>query len=224
MRPNLPMITLALLLVTCTRPPEQEAPPEPPPVGPRPEVEQWDALIRLYETGQLQARLKAGYLAQYAPPTGAYTRMDTVTSDFFDSAGEETSHLVARAGIIYDQEREGRRRVKTWGDVVLTGSEGQTVRADTLWWDEDRDRVWTLGPVEVTDQGDVLRGTGFESDTALTDIRVYQGSGTFPRGGRWLEQERETGQAGGDTTATRPDTLRSARGDSVVRIPPRGIP
>ena len=224
MRPNLPTITLILLLVACTRPPGEDVPPELPLAGPRPDVEQWGAAIRLYETGQLQALLNAGYLAQYAPPTGAYTRMDTVTADFFDSAGEETSHLVARAGIIYDQEREGRRRVKTWGDVVLSGSQGQAVRADTLWWDEDRDQVWTLGPVEVTDQGDILRGTGFESDTALTDIRVYQGSGTFPRGGLWLEQDRATGRAGGDTTTTHPDTLRSTRGDSVVWIPPRWIP
>ncbi len=224
MRLSLPVIILVLLLAACTRPPEQEVSPELPPEGPRPEVEQWGALIRLYETGRLQARLNAGYLAQYAPSTGAYTRMDTVTADFFDTAGEETSHLVARSGIIYDQEREGRRRVKTWGDVVLTGSEGQTVRADTLWWDEDRDQVWTLGPVEVTDQEDVLRGTGFQSDTALTDIQVFQSSGSFPRGGRWLEQERTSGQAGGDTTVTRPDTLRSARPDSLARIPPRGIP
>jgi LPS export ABC transporter protein LptC len=220
MRPNLLMITLILLLTACTRPPEQEVTPESPPEGPRPEVEQWGALIRLYETGQLQARLNAGYLAQYAPPTGAYTRMDTVTADFFDSAGEETSHLVARSGIIYDQEREGRRRVKTWGDVVLTGSEGQTVKADTLWWDEDRDQVWTEGPVEWTDQGDVMRGIGFISDTALTDFTVYQGSGTFPRGGRWLEEERSRERAGVDTTAARADTLRSARPDTAVRIPP----
>jgi LPS export ABC transporter protein LptC len=222
MRPSLVMITLVGLLAACSRTSREEIPPELPISGLRPEVEQWGALIRLFETGRLQALLEAGYLAQFVPSTGPYTRMDTVTADFFDPAGEVTSHLVAQAGIIYDQEREGRRRVKTWGDVLLTGSEGQTVRADTLWWDEDLDRVWTDGPVEVTDQGDVLRGIGFESDTALTDIRVYQGSGTFPRGGRWLKEEETGERAGADTTAARPDTLRSTRPDSTVRIPPAG--
>jgi hypothetical protein len=60
MRPSLPIITLVLLLIACTRSPEQEVPPELPPVGPRPEVEQWSAVIRLYETGQIQALLNAG--------------------------------------------------------------------------------------------------------------------------------------------------------------------
>ena len=110
------VLMLLVLLAACSRPPREEtgvvSAPDP---GPRPELEQWDAVIRLYETGQVQAFLEAGYLAQYNPPSGAYTHMDTVEADFYDEQGEPTSHLVAESGRIFDQEREGRRRVKTWG-------------------------------------------------------------------------------------------------------------
>ncbi len=233
------LLVLLVLLASCSRPPREEtAAVQPPATGPRPELEQWDALIRLYETGQVQAFLEAGYLAQFNPPSGAYTHMETVEADFFDEQGEPTSHLVAESGRIFDQEREGRRRVKTWGGVVLTGNEGQTVRADTLWWDEARESVWTDGPVEVVDQGDVLRGIGFESDVALRNIHVYQGSGTFPRGGRWLDDERsaegtgptkassDTSGARRDTTTVPPDSSRilpgavTVRPDTVGVIPP----
>jgi len=148
--------------------------------------------------------------------------MDTMQVDFFDEGGEAGSHLDADAGEIHDQEREGRRRVKTWGGVVLTGREGQTVRADTLWWDEAGDRVYTDGPVEVTTvEGELLRGIGFESDTRLENTRVFEGSGISPRGGEWLDEERRAeSETPPDSAATPADTLRPPARPDTTRIPP----
>jgi hypothetical protein len=100
----------------------------------------------------------------------------------------------------------------------LVGKEGQTVRADTLWWDEVQDRVYTDGPVEVTEEGDVLRGIGFESDTQLTEMHIYQARGESFRAGRRLEEEREVEFARSDSAIAAPDTL-AALPDSTA-IPP----
>lgn len=220
---------LALLLLggsACSKPHREEPRLESaPPQGPRPDSEQWDAIIRLYETGELRSVIDARYVAVFSLPGRNFTRLDTLEVDFYDEEGEASSHLSADSGEIYDQETEGKRRVKTWGGVVLVGREGQTVRADTLWWDEVQDRVYTDGPVEVTEKGDVLRGIGFESDTELTEMRIFDVSGESARGGRWLQEGRVEG-AGSDTTAARPDTT-AARLDTVAaalrdttRIPP----
>ena len=218
-------ILILLLLAACAQTPREEAQaPSPPLPGPRPDSEQWDAVIRLYETGQIRSIIDAAYVAVFSLPEREFTRLDTVEADFFDEEGVRSSHLTADSGEIYDQEAEGRRRVKTWGGVHLVGREGQTVRADTLWWDEVSDRVHTDGPVEVTEEGDVLRGIGFESDTELTEMRIYQATGTSARAGAWLEDETEeeglsgaiadTLAAAADTTSAVPDTSR------VQRIPP----
>ncbi len=214
---------MALLVLVlgggCGREPRQETDiATPPQEGPRPESEQWEAIIRLYEEGMIRSVIDARHLAVYSLPARNYTHMDTIEADFFDEEGQSSSHLSAEAGEIYNQEKEGSRRVKTWGGVLLVGKEGQTVRADTLWWDEVQDRVYTDGPVEVTEEGDVLRGIGFESDTQLTEMHIYQARGESFRAGRRLDEERETEFARSDSVAAAPDTS-AALPDSTA-IPP----
>ncbi len=185
----LPILAVLLLTGCGARPGEDPAADRPPQEGPRPESEQWDARIRLFEQGLRRAFIEAEHLAVYQLPAETYTHMDTLSARFFDEDGEASSHLTARAGRIFDQEREGMRRVKTWGDVVLRGEQERVVRADTLWWEEGRDRVYTDGPVEVTEGEDVLRGVGFESDAQLRDMTIRRASGTSPRGGERVRDE-----------------------------------
>lgn len=215
-------LSVLLVLAGCGRAPSvEDQVAVPPPEGPRPDSEQWDAVIRLYEKGRTQAVLEAEYLAVFDLPRNKYTRMDTLEADFVDEVGEVGSHLTADSGEIYDQEREGRRRVKTWGGVVLVGSGGRTVRADTLWWDEAEDRVYTDGPVEVTREGELLRGIGFESDTRLENMRLFEGSGISQRGGRWLEEERRAdNRAPPDSSIASADSLAHPARLDTTRIPP----
>ncbi|MFO7768805.1 MAG: LPS export ABC transporter periplasmic protein LptC [bacterium] len=221
---SLPRDTLLILLVptfltlSCGRGPgREEEVPGPPPEGPVPESEQWDARIQLYEKGLRRAFIEAEHLAVYQLPDQTFTHMDTIRARFFDEAGEASSRLTARAGRIFDQEREGMRRVKTWGDVVLRGEEQRVVRADTLWWDEGRDRVYTEGPVEVTEGEDVLRGVGFESDAQLRDMTIHRASGTSPRGGERVREEMSAPPP--DTASVTPDTSAGAGGDGSGRRP-----
>ncbi len=221
------LLSLLLFVLTvgtgCGRAPYvEDLEAAPPPQGPRPDSEQWDAVIHLFDRGRTKAVIEAEYLAVFDQPRNSYTHMDTMQVDFFDEGGEAGSHLEADAGEIHDQEREGRRRVKTWGGVVLTGQEGQTVRADTLWWDEAGDRVYTDGPVEVTTiEGELLRGIGFESDTRLENMKIFEGSGVSPRWGEWLDEERRAeSETLPDSTAAPADTLRPPARPDTTRIPP----
>lgn len=225
MRMRTHLFLVSVLTVTAVAGCEQTSRPDipdpaPTQLGPRPDSEQWNTIIQLYEKGVKRSVIEADYLAVFQLPGSNRTRMDTLEVDFFDVAGENTSHLIADSGEIYDRDREGRRKVKTWGGVLLTGSEGQVVRADTLWWDEAGDRLYTDGPVEVTREGDILNAIGFESDTRLENMVLGNVSGQSLQGGEWVDEERgrdETTRP--DTTATRPDTSGAAvtgRGD----IPP----
>ena len=104
-------------------------------------------------------------------------------------------------------DREGRRRVKTWGGVLLTGPEGQEVRADTLWWDEAEDLLYTDGPVEVTRDGDILNAIGFRSDPRFEKMEMGTVSGSSMQGGEWVEEEQSRERATeADTVAVPPDT------------------
>jgi LPS export ABC transporter protein LptC len=217
------VIVLAALSGGCGRTEIRDIPePAPEQTGPRPDSEQWNAVIQLYEQGLKKSVIISDYLAVYQLPGNSRTRLDTLEVDFFDAEGEETSHLIADSGEIYDQDLEGRRRVKTWGGVVLTGPEGQVVRADTLWWEEAEDRLHTDGPVQVTREGDILNAIGFESNTKLEDMHLGQVSGSSMQGGEWVDDERVSDRsATADTSrAARLDTSGTVRPDSTRTIPP----
>ena len=190
--------------------------------GPRPDSEQWDAVISLFEQGRKQAVIEARYMALFQLPEKNYTHMDTLEADFFDAEGVQSSHLVAESGEIYDQDRAGRRRIKTWGDVVLTASQGRTVRADTLWWNEARDLIYTFGPFEMMQSGEFIQGTGLEADTRLESYRFLNASGWSRQGGEWLEAEADSTRADSPDTlaATASDTLSETVPDSLRTIPP----
>ncbi len=211
------LLLAALLLPTsaCTRRGEVQLPEERSPAsGPRPDSEQWHATINLFESGHTQAVIRARYLALFQLPEKNYTHLDSLDVDLYDAAGEPSSHLIAEAGEIYDQDREGRRQVKTWGGVVLTAPEERTVRADTLWWDEARDRVYTYGPFEMFREGEYIQGVGLDADTRLETFRFLNASGWSLEGGQWLESEGET-----ERTAP-PDSTRSIPPDTIGTIPP----
>ncbi len=224
-----PALTISLVTGCEPTPQPDIADPAPTQLGPRPDSEQWQAIIQLYEKGVKRSVIDADYLAVFQLPGSNRTRMDTLEVDFFDIEGENTSHLIADSGEIFDQDREGRRKVKTWGGVLLTGSEGQVVRADTLWWDEEEDRLYTDGPVEVTQDGDLLHAIGFESDTKLENMVLGNVTGRSLQGGEWVDEEGRNEPAQPDTTATRPDTTAVRPDTTAVRpdttgaaIPGRG--
>ena len=205
----LPVLLLLLLMAAACQTTEQPdvGDPAPEQTGPRPDSEQWQAVIELHDRGLKRSVIEAEYLAVYQLPGNNRTRLDTLAVDFFDEEGAPSSNLIADSGEIFDQDREGRRRVKTWGGVVLTGTEGQVVRADTLWWDEADDRLYTDGPVEVTREGEILQAVGFESDTRLEEMRLGTVTGSSVRGGEWMEEERSRDRgAAPDTASVPPDT------------------
>lgn len=213
------IVAIVVAVTGCGRTSRMEIPETAPPQeGPRPDSEQWDAVIHLFEEGDTQAVIEAEYMAVFQIPDNDHTRLDTLQVDFFDEEGTVSSHLVADSGEIYNQDREGRRSVKTWGGVMLTGTEGRTVRADTLWWDEEMDQVYTDGPVEVTREGELLRGIKFRSDTRLEKMTFEESSGYSLQGGEWLEEERRT-ETEPDSAVAVPDTVRVPPPDTS-RIPP----
>ncbi len=220
------VLLTAILLTMATggcEPTQQPDVPEETPdqLGPRPDSEQWNAIIQLHERGLKKSVIIAVYLAVYQVPGNNRTRLDTLEVDFFDMEGEKSSHLVADSGEIYDQNREGRRRVKTWGGVLLTGTEGQVVRADTLWWDEAGDRLHTDGPVQVTRDGDILNAIGFESDTQLKKMDFKEVSGSSMQGGEFVDEERGPDPAAAPETITAPpDTSRTVMADTSRAVPP----
>ena len=96
---------------------------------------------------------------------------DTIQVRFFDDAGAPTSTLTARSG-----ELEQATQVMIAREDVFVRGRDATIRTQELHYDPTSDRLTSEGRTEINQGGNVIRGQGVVSDTALRDIRITGGS------------------------------------------------
>ncbi|MGH3055314.1 MAG: LPS export ABC transporter periplasmic protein LptC, partial [Gaiellaceae bacterium] len=103
--------------------------------------------------------------AQYA---ATYSTRNTITArgirvDFFNDQGVKNSTLTAREGDINQMTRD----MTASGDVILQSEDGARMSTQHLQFLNHTQRIRTDDFVRVERAGDVLTGTGFDSDPQL---------------------------------------------------------
>lgn len=119
---------------------------------------------------------------------------DTIQVSFFDASGAFQSMLTALEGEMSQRSDDMIAR----GNVVVRGSDSRIV-TEELHYDPQRNLVSSDKPTEIFQQGNVIRGSGVESDPALTNIRIRGGSAVIrsePRLGPEPRQPVEADTAG----------------------------
>jgi len=104
----------------------------------------------------------------------------------YDKNGSVSAHVISDSGSM----DRNMRFFRAWGHVVASNKGGMELRADSIIFDKDADRIHTASRVRVkTENGDVLTGRGFRSDAylnrweILSDIRgSFQDLNTLPFG------------------------------------------
>lgn len=117
---------------------------------------------------------------------------DTIQVSFFDAGGEFQSMLTAEEGEMSQHSDDMIAR----GNVVVRGSSSR-ITTEELHYDPQRNLVTSDKPTEIFQAGNVIRGSGVESDPALTNIRIRGGSAVLrsePELGRPRPQAPEPAQ------------------------------
>ena len=88
-----------------------------------------------------------------------------VQTDFFSKTGEPTGTLTSREGTYLKQQGnlEARKNV-----VVVSTDGRRRLETQQLRYDERTDMITTDSAFVITDDGQVHRGVGFETDPAIT--------------------------------------------------------
>lgn len=137
---------------------------------------------------------------------------DTIEVQFFDETGAAVSMLTAKKGELDQSTQQMIARE----DVLVRGREA-TIRTEELLYDPVEDRISSDAPTEINQGGNVIRGQGVISDTALRDIRITSGSAVLRSDPERQEGEPERADEGGrEQPATPPPS-----GD---RPPPAAVP
>ena len=94
--------------------------------------------------------------------------------EFFDETGKMTSTLRANSAYYFRQEDKWRGRGKV---EVVNIEKHQQLNSEELFWKPDKKKIFTDKFVTITDNQDVIYGTGLDADQDLSNYSLGNTSG-----------------------------------------------
>jgi LPS export ABC transporter protein LptC len=142
-------------------------------------------VLDLYEGNRLSWKVKTAYLERWGGSDSVFVK--PIFADIYDSLGNKAAFLRADSGNL-DMRMT---YVRAYGRVYALSPKGAAVRADSLLWLKEDDKIRTDGPVRVVGEtGDVLQGNGFISDSRLENWHILSNiTGIFQDAAKRLQEE-----------------------------------
>ncbi|MCB9497620.1 MAG: LPS export ABC transporter periplasmic protein LptC [Fibrobacteria bacterium] len=173
MRRNpLPYLLATIFLVGCeTKSPPQVDAPSVDSIPPEPgQVEARfteGAVVDFWMSDTFAWQLRSSDLRQDMTRERVWAK--PVNLESYDSKGRISAHVVSDSGAM----DRNMRFFRAWGHVIASNKGGMELRADSIVFDKDADRIHTASRVRVkTESGDVLTGRGFRSDAHLNHWEI----------------------------------------------------
>ena len=80
--------------------------------------------------------------------------------DFYDSTQKVQSKLFAKYGLDYTNQH----KILLRDSVIIFNITGDTLRCEKLWWDQDKELIYTDVPVHIRKPDESIDGTGLTAD------------------------------------------------------------
>lgn len=181
--------------LACSPPEADETIPEAPPEAEM-GVESFGVEYVYTDSAKLAAKLRAAHVIE--KPEGEGNEAGTVhyfsggvEIEFFDPIGRPRSHMTSREGVLYREKRIAEMR----GDVVLTNFKGERLETEQLFWDDQKDSIYTNKFIRIETPDKIITGSrGLRSNTSFTAYTIFGIRGEIE-----AEDEpapRQTGPAG----------------------------
>jgi len=95
--------------------------------------------------------------------------------DFYDEAGNVDGKMTAN----YAKRNDKTAIWEAQNDVVAVARDGKILNTELLYWDEDKEIIYTDKFVKVTEGESIIYGTGFEADQNFDSYTIKNISGTI---------------------------------------------
>jgi LPS export ABC transporter protein LptC len=137
-----------------------------------PQQESWNSTIVVSDSGRISAIIVAGYIR--VSDVSRQTQMSQgVKVRFFDREGKQTSVLTSDEGNV----DEVTNNLEARKNVIVTSNDSSKMITEQLFWDNQRQLIYTPNYVQITTVKEKMQGHGFESDQSLKHYRVFQVTG-----------------------------------------------
>jgi LPS export ABC transporter protein LptC len=137
-----------------------------------PQQESWNSTIVVSDSGRITAIILAGYIQVFESDRKTHMSQG-VRVRFFNSQGIQTSVLTSDEGNV----DEVTNNLEARKNVVVVSSDFSRMTTEQLFWDNQRQLIYTPAYVQITSKKDKLQGHGFESDQSLKNYRIFRVTG-----------------------------------------------
>ncbi|HOO98365.1 MAG TPA: LPS export ABC transporter periplasmic protein LptC [Bacteroidales bacterium] len=126
------------------------------------------------DSGKLQLRMEAPVMRSFDKVDEPYLEfVEGVYVVFFEGKEDSIGYATAKYARYNDKKKLWELR----DSVVLVNGSNDRLETEQLFWDQDKDQIYTERFVKIINDDQTIMGTGFESDIRLTRRRIRNPSG-----------------------------------------------
>lgn len=130
----------------------------------------------LSQEGVMKAKLKSPYMLRHQAGDSAFVEFPRkLHVDFYNDSLEIESILDAK----YARYREYESKVYLRDSVVVINlKQGDTLKTDELWWDQNTQEFYTDQPVEIRQRDKTVYGKGLKAAQDFSWYNIFNITGT----------------------------------------------
>lgn len=122
----------------------------------------------LSQGGQVKAKLTSSYMLRYYDSVPRVEFPNKIHVDFYNDSLQIESYLDAKKAYYYEQQS----RVILTDSVVVIRINGDTLKTNELFWEQNLHKLFTNSDVEIRQKTKTIFGKGFESDEQLKNFTI----------------------------------------------------
>ena len=128
--------------------------------------------LKYTDSGRVTATLRSPKMLDYSNRDFPFSEFpNRVEMDLFD-ADNQKSTITADYAIVYDKTG----LIDMQGNVVLASPQKDTLYAQQLYYDQNREWLFTNQPVTFKSNGNMLKGNMFDSNVKFTEGQLTESS------------------------------------------------
>jgi len=130
------------------------------------------------DSAVIKLRMEAPLMKYYGRMEEPYTDFDLGLKVFFyenETPGEPSGSLISKFARYYDAKRLWEVR----DSVVAVNEKGEILETELLYWDEEKELIFTDKFVRIIQSDQIIMGTGLESDIRFSKWIIKNVSGTL---------------------------------------------
>jgi len=136
------------------------------------------------DSGKVTMIVRSPLFNQFSRVKEPYTEFpEGIEVLFYDGTNIPQASVTSRFARYTEKQKLWELR----DSVVAVSENGDILETELLFWDQEKDKIYSDRFVQITGKDRILRGTGFESDSRMVNKKIKKLSGEF-----YIDEQKDT--------------------------------